>query len=104
MNIIATITVIERNAEGGHIWLAGQFMTSSLPILKKNHSGGDRVVLELVTLFPHFLGSQYPPVAFLFGGNSALNKFNQPNNSDCESAHHCDWGEKPPVSRDPREE
>ena len=57
--------------------MAGQFMTSSLPILKKNHSGGDRVVLELVTLFPHFLGSQYPPVAFLFGGNSALNKFNQ---------------------------
>ena len=104
MNIITTIAAIERNAKGGHIWLAGQLLTSSLPILKKNHSGGDRVVLELVTLFPNLQGSQYPPVAFLFGGNSALNTFNQPTNSDCESAHHCDWEKTSSFSCDPREE
>ena len=33
---------------------------SSLPALMQNPSGGDSVVLGMVSLFPHFLGTQSP--------------------------------------------
>ena len=35
------------------------------------------VALGIVSLFPHLLRSRSPPVAYLLGANSALNKFNQ---------------------------
>ena len=48
---------------------------SALLILMQNRSGGDSVVLDIVSLFQRLLGSWSPPVDYVFGDHWTLNKF-----------------------------